>query len=142
MDLFAWLDRRGRVVRFQLTCTIGANERTVAWAVDEGLRHFAVDDSVAAGRHPGSPLLVAGEMLDLAALRQDFLAAAGHIEPGIREQVVACLRGDHDADGAASSVVDGPLPPRAGAGRALAGILLAFAALAVILVLLAQRTPG
>ncbi|MEQ8663835.1 MAG: hypothetical protein RLW62_23700 [Gammaproteobacteria bacterium] len=107
LDLFTWSDARGAIVQFQLCFDTHRHERTVSWNADTGVRAFDVDDGRddAARRHPGSSLLVAGDMPDLGALRQAFLVAARGLEPHVREQVAGHL-------GAAATA------PRAAAGTA------------------------
>lgn len=98
MDLFVWWDPSGGIRKFQLACKAtadekgGGPERALTWTASGGfLRHLVDDGEGKPARYKAAPILVPAESFPIAELVETFMERARHLEPGIRDFVVARL---------------------------------------------------
>ena len=94
MDLIVWLDKRGRVVGFQLCYDKPVAEHALSWHEDSGYTHNRVDDGEGKpGSHKGTPILVPDGEFSLREIADKFQAAAASIDGKIAEFVYRKLTG-------------------------------------------------
>lgn len=92
MDLIAWLDDNGQLLRCQLCYGNPLAEHALDWQPGRGLVHLAVDDgSQRLPAHKASPVLASAGPASVAAIRRDFAAASALIPEPLRAQVLALL---------------------------------------------------
>lgn len=90
-DLYVWYDAPGgQLFGFQLVYGDGDGKNALTWTVAEGLSHHGVDgwDS---RRFNETPVLVATEPPDLAALRTRLEPRLAEVDPEIRSLVLKTL---------------------------------------------------
>lgn len=94
MDLFLWLNGDDAIVGFQLSYDKPHAEKALSWNLRRGFQHASVDDGTRPGQHPGSPILVADEELEVERVMQAFRAHAAGLSPEVALFIVSRVN-DH-----------------------------------------------
>ena len=88
MDLFVWFDVGSRVDSFQLSVDKEGSERAIIWDRDSGLSLNRVEDGSRPGKHPGSPIFVPCNDVDLNEVMKKFQQQASDIDIEVANAVL------------------------------------------------------
>ena len=91
-DLFLWINNDEQIVAFQFSLRKRNIETAIKWKETVGVSLHKVDDGAQPGKHPGTPLLLEDDNIDIELLLVALDVKLGKQQPELHKFITSKIR--------------------------------------------------